>query len=99
MNKDGQIPATDVDDFLLFADDKATLWAWKAAVERRLARLRLTIHPGAHPRPVSEGIPFLGFVTYPDHRRLKRRKGIYYRLYFVRFHSLSVTQRQRNHRE
>lgn len=68
-----------VDDFLLFADDKQTLWAWKAALERRLARLRLTIHPGAHPRPVVEGIPFLGFVTYPDHRRLKRRKGIYYR--------------------
>jgi len=32
-----------------------------------------------HPRPVSEGIPFLGFVIYPNHRRLKRRKGIYYR--------------------
>jgi len=41
--------------------------------------LRLTIHPGAHPRPVTEGIPFLGFVVYPDERRLKRRKGIHYR--------------------
>ena len=27
-------------------------------------------------RPVSEGIPFLGFVVFPEHRRLKRRKGI-----------------------
>ena len=68
-----------VDDFMLFADDKRTLWAWKAAVEDRLARLRLTIHPGAGPRPVTEGISFLGFISYPDHRRLKRRKGIYYR--------------------
>lgn len=68
-----------VDDFALFADDKATLWAWKAAIEQHLARLRLTIHPGAHPRPVSEGIPFLGFVTFPGRRRLKRRKGVYYR--------------------
>jgi retron-type reverse transcriptase len=67
-----------VDDFMLFADDKKTLWAWKAAIEARLIRFRLTIHPGAHPRPVTEGIPFLGFITFPNHRRLKRRKGVYY---------------------
>jgi hypothetical protein len=28
---------------------------------------------------VSEGIPFLGFIVFPTHRRLKRRKGIAYR--------------------
>jgi RNA-directed DNA polymerase len=67
-----------VDDFLLFARDKATLWAWREAVVERLARLRLTIHSGAHPRPVSEGIPFLGFIVFPQRRRLKRRKGVYY---------------------
>ena len=39
----------------------------------------MTIHPGMHPRPVSEGIPFLGFMVYPERRRLKRRKGIYFR--------------------
>ena len=61
---------------LLFADDKATLQGWLPEVERRLARLRLTLHPGAHPRPVTEGIPFLGFLVFPEHRRLKRRKGI-----------------------
>jgi retron-type reverse transcriptase len=65
-----------VDDFLLFADDKPTLWAWKAALEDRLARLRLTLHAGAHPRPVTEGFPFLGFVLYPERRALKRRKGV-----------------------
>jgi len=68
-----------VDDLLLFADDKATLWEWREAVTERLARLRLTVHPGAHPRPVTEGIPFLGFIVFPTHRRLKRRKGIAYR--------------------
>ncbi len=68
-----------VDDYLLFADDKATLWAWKAAIEERLVHFRLTIHDGAHPRPVREGLPFLGFVVYPDRRRLKRRKGVHYR--------------------
>ena len=63
-----------VDDMLLFADDKATLWAWRAALVERLAGLRLTIHPGAHPRPVGEGFPFLGFVVYPTHRRVKSRQ-------------------------
>ena len=35
-----------------------------------------TIHPGAHPRPVTEGLPFLGFIVFPTHRWLKRRNGI-----------------------
>jgi hypothetical protein len=39
--------------------------------------LRLTIHEdAAQARPVSEGIPFLGFAVFPHRRRLKRRKGI-----------------------
>lgn len=68
-----------VDDFILFADDKETLWGWKTSLEERLTRLRLSIHSGAHPRPVTEGIPFLGFVIYPHQRQLKRRKGLHYR--------------------
>jgi RNA-directed DNA polymerase len=68
-----------VDDILLFADDKAQLWQWREAVVAQLAALRLTIHPGAHPRPVTEGIPFLGFVVYPTHRRLKGRKVVHFR--------------------
>lgn len=70
------------DYLLLFADDKATLWAWHEVVVERLAALRLTIHPGAHPRSVTEGIPFLGFVVHPERRRLKRHKGIQYRRRF-----------------
>jgi hypothetical protein len=69
-----------VDDFLLFADDKQTLWQWRAAIIQRLARFRLALHEArCHPRPVTEGIPFLGFIVFPTHRRLKRRKGIHYR--------------------
>jgi RNA-directed DNA polymerase len=67
-----------VDDFLLFAADKPTLWHWKQAVQERLADLRLTIHPETHPHPVTEGMPFLGFMIFPQRRRLKRRKGIYF---------------------
>jgi retron-type reverse transcriptase len=68
-----------VDDLLLFADDKSTLWAWRQAIIDRLADLRLTIHPGAQPRPVTEGLPFLGFIVFPGHRRVKRRKVVHYR--------------------
>lgn len=68
-----------VDDLLLFADKKETLWTWRDGVTDYLAGLRLTLHPGAQPRPVTEGFPFLGFTVYPQRRRLKRRKGIYFR--------------------
>ena len=69
-----------VDDFLLFSNDKNTLWRWRKAIIERLAKLRLTLHESsAYPKPVAEGIPFLGFVVYPTHRLLKRRKGISYR--------------------
>ncbi len=69
-----------VDDFLLFADDKATLHQWRRQIIAFLQSLRLTIHETrAQPRPVTQGIPFLGFTIYPDHRRLKRSKGIAYR--------------------
>jgi hypothetical protein len=67
-----------VDDFLLFARDTATLLDWQACLGSRLARLRLTIHPGAQPRPVSEGITFLGFRIFPEKRTLKRQKKLYY---------------------
>jgi RNA-directed DNA polymerase len=69
-----------VDDFLLFSDDKIQLWQWREAIIRRLEQFRVTIHlASALPRPVTDGVPFLGFVIYPTHRLLKRRKGIAYR--------------------
>lgn len=68
-----------VDDFLLFADDKRTLWTWKQALVEQLAALRMTLHESsAQVQPTAAGIRFLGFVVYPDHRRLLRRKGVYY---------------------
>jgi hypothetical protein len=69
-----------VDDFLLFSDDKRQLLAWRTALVERLASLRLTIHAErAQPRPVAEGVPFLGFLVFPERRRLKARKGYAYR--------------------
>jgi len=64
-----------VDDFALFSDSKRTLWAWKRAIVERLAALRLTIHErSAQVAPVASGVPWLGFVVFPDHRRVKARK-------------------------
>ncbi|MCP4416949.1 MAG: RNA-dependent DNA polymerase [Chloroflexi bacterium] len=68
-----------VDDFLLFANEKETVHTWLAMLQERLTQLRLTIHPSAQPRPITEGIPFLGFVVYPTHRRVKRRKVTHYK--------------------
>jgi hypothetical protein len=68
-----------VDDFILFSHSKQELWEWRTAIIRRMQRFRLTLHEEtALPRPVTDGIRFLGFVIYPDHRLLKRRKGIAY---------------------
>lgn len=68
-----------VDDILLFAQRKQDLHHYKSAIEDFLARLRLTIHTeSAQPRPVASGVPFLGFIIYPNHRRLKKRNGIQY---------------------
>jgi hypothetical protein len=68
-----------VDDLLLFADKKDRLWEWHHLIIRRLERMRLRLHPAAHPRPVGEGIPFLGFVVFPDRRQVRPRKGYYFR--------------------
>jgi retron-type reverse transcriptase len=66
-----------VDDLLLFSASKKELWAWKAAITEFLPALRLTLHPRSSTvYPVTNGIPFLGFVTYPTHRLLKRRNGV-----------------------
>ncbi|NJM41150.1 MAG: RNA-directed DNA polymerase [Anaerolineae bacterium] len=63
-----------VDDMALFSDSKAELWAWRQAIVSKLAELRLTAHESeAQVTPTTQGIPWLGFVVYPTHRRLKRR--------------------------
>lgn len=65
-----------VDDMVLCAHDKHTLTAWADAVQDHArTRLRLRLHArGAQAQPTAAGVPWLGFVVYPDHRRLKSRK-------------------------
>ncbi len=62
-----------VDDFLLFADDKRQLWAWKKQVAAFLGSLRLVMHPRKSVvYRAKDGIPFLGWRILLTHRRLKR---------------------------
>lgn len=64
-----------VDDFALFSDSKKELWAWKRRILGRLADLRLTVHEhSAQVAQTQNGIPWLGFVIYPSHRKIKARK-------------------------
>ena len=66
-----------VDDFCLFSNSKRELWAWKRAVRHKLGELRLRFHEhSAQVTPVRCGIPWLGFVVFPQHRRLKSRKVV-----------------------
>jgi hypothetical protein len=66
-----------VDDMSLFSNNMMELQRWRAAIVDRLARLRLTAHEReAQAAPTAHGIPWLGFVVYPTHRRLKRRNVI-----------------------
>lgn len=69
-----------VDDFSLFSNDKQELHVWRAAIIDFLAGLRLTIHENSTtPRPCSKGVTFLGFIVFPDHRRLRPEKGYAFR--------------------
>ncbi len=66
-----------VDDFALFSHCKAQLWEWKQAIRERLTNLRLSFHENsAQVIPTKHGIPWLGFVIYPQHRRVKQRKVV-----------------------
>ncbi len=66
-----------VDDMALFADSKRRLYAWKRELVAFLATLRLTLHePQAQVVPCVHGIPWLGFIVYPTHRRVKARNVV-----------------------
>jgi retron-type reverse transcriptase len=66
-----------VDDFLLFSNDKQELNNWREKIIRELYKFRLTLHENkCQVRPVTEGIPFLGFIIFPEHKRLKQQRGL-----------------------
>jgi retron-type reverse transcriptase len=66
-----------VDDFLFFADEKRTLWEIKKRIIEFLYALRLRIHEEIlRPAKVAQGIAFLGYRVFPDHRLLRKANAL-----------------------
>jgi retron-type reverse transcriptase len=62
-----------VDDFVAFHNDKTFLHDLKSAMERHLENLRLRLHPKkSRIYRVTEGVRFLGYRVFPDHRLLDK---------------------------
>lgn len=63
-----------MDDFVLLAGDKATLWDWRREIEGFLEfRLALQLNGKTSIFPASQGIDFLGYRIWPTHRLLRKR--------------------------
>jgi retron-type reverse transcriptase len=63
------------DDFILVHEDPAQLLAWREEIQAFLAeRLRLSLtDPVAPPRPIGNGVDFLGYIVRPDYLLVRRR--------------------------
>jgi retron-type reverse transcriptase len=69
-----------VDDMVLLADDKQLLWAWRDWIAARLAEIRLRLHPTkAKVSQVQEGLDLLGYLVFPERRRLRNENGLRFR--------------------
>ncbi|NIN50908.1 MAG: RNA-dependent DNA polymerase [Gemmatimonadales bacterium] len=78
-----------VDDFILLHDCKTVLAEWVSAIRRQLERLRLSVHPRKCViRRTAEGVPFLGYVVWPDRVRVR---GATVRRYRKRWRRLQVS--------
>ena len=65
-----------VDDMVALGDDKGRLAEVRAAVRERLAADRLLLHPRkAHVSPAAVGLNLLGYLVFPNHRRLRNDNG------------------------
>jgi len=69
------------DDFAIFGPCKHELAAVKSRVAAFLARLHLSLHPSkCLVYPVEQGVAFLGFKVFPDHRLLLKPNHQRFRL-------------------
>jgi retron-type reverse transcriptase len=65
-----------VDDLVLLSDSKARLHAWRQAIEERMQRLRLHIHPRkVNIFRVHDGVDVLGYRVFPGYRLLRNDNG------------------------
>ncbi len=65
-----------VDDMVVLDNDKGRLTEVRAAVREQLASDRLLLHPRkAHVSPTADGLNLLGYLVFPNHRRLRNDNG------------------------
>jgi RNA-directed DNA polymerase len=65
-----------VDDMVVLDDDIKRLAEIRAAVRDRLEADRLRLHPNkAHVSRARDGLNLLGYLVFPDHRRLRSDNG------------------------
>ena len=63
-----------VDDFILLADSPVTLYRWREAIQLFLTQaLQLELKEISEPKPIKSGVDFLGYITYPHYRLVRRR--------------------------
>jgi retron-type reverse transcriptase len=64
-----------VDDFLILAQDRAQLEAYRSAITEFVThKLALTVHPNkVFIRSISSGIDFVGYVVRPDYILIRKR--------------------------
>ena len=68
------------DDFLLLHDDKEFLWEAKKQIIEYLATLKLELHDKkCRIYKMENGVPFLGLVVFPTHRRIIRQGLVRYK--------------------
>ncbi len=66
-----------LDDFVLFAGERAVLRAWGRALKDELGALRLRMHPDKYRlRPTRLGVDFVGFVAFRDGRIRLRHSSV-----------------------
>jgi RNA-directed DNA polymerase len=65
-----------VDDMVALDNDKVRLDELRAMVRERLEEERLILHPRkAHVSPTRDGLDLLGYLVFPNHRRLRNDNG------------------------
>ncbi len=69
-----------VDDMVLLAKDKQTLWLYHQAIKQKLLELRLVLHPKKQQLVrTKDGLDMLGYRVFPNNIRLRRDNGYRFR--------------------
>jgi hypothetical protein len=82
-----------VDDFVLLADDAAQLRLWQGQIAEFLAAtLALKCKDAAVLQPLCQGVDFLGYRVFADHRRVRPRVVVHCRSKLQDFAACHVRQ-------